>query len=438
MTNQTGLIDAPFIFTEIDTSLTGSSDRDVLGLEPFNRHYGKQITHYLTSRSNSAVHLSASLLFAHLHEEITRNHGINWHRRDFVLVMEQIFSFACLRQNADGVFLPGINRLKHRWQEKEDSSLVGRGGKYQLLNNQFGQGIFGRNNTPLYRMGLLSREDWVDWPKGWDARKIWGPEVDLLPEVLGMFTAPMKGPSSGPRALNEIGGYGWPALAETICRLTGAMPEGFKQSQIDFWKEQLKLNSDGLLKELRAAYLKQAGKEKKHLGAKESIEQLINNPEVSYDSRLREVRACEQFLGPLEGYFNLMRALPGLDKVREFIADTKNGKPGFYEEMRERQKRFNELKSLTGRAAQRRKHLAEISITPDNLGKSLLSYHQHPDVSPRGPILSLSQGDKLDTTRPDRRKSKATARNLLQQWRRDYYLSSLEGIVKELWKGGGA
>ena len=139
-------------FTAKDDDISGTSQRDPLGLQPIWSFYGRQVINHLTTISTSIHGFREVLLCLSICSEI-RESKPNASYSDLILLFEQLFIYSAIsRGEIEGII--GADNGKNRFDTSKGNPEIST--SQTILVREISLGYYGRYKTPLSTMGVIN------------------------------------------------------------------------------------------------------------------------------------------------------------------------------------------------------------------------------------------------------------------------------------------
>lgn len=379
-------------FTEYDDKITGTSKRDPLGLQPIWSYYGRRVIKHLTTVSGDIRGFREVLLCLSICATVKENHN-NANYKDLILLFEQLFVYsAIINGNKEGIL--GADNGAVRYNTTKMNTKISSANP--VLVREISLGYYGRYKTPLTTMGVIDKNSYVC--------------VDIdLHEIYGKSTYN--------RILKDFDRFvSLKADEQTLKNFSAlnqlyeAVNGDFRPIEQQFWLERLQI--EGAEKnELMAQCYKKVDTKQLY---REVFDDLIADKEV-YD-----IENLEPFLRCMESvFYQALRA----KNINQIVLE-----PNTLKEHTERYNNFLTISdSKDGNSQMLDKRLKDIrdKCNPSSAGyiKSIIDFHTMVckekqsavwiEVDNTGSIQTFVQPD-IDIE--------------INDWGRDYYLSSLFSI----------
>lgn len=138
-------------FTEKDDSISGTSQRDPLGLQPIWSFYGRQVINHLTTISTNIHGFREVLLCLAICSEVYENKG-KYSYADLILFLEQLFIYTAISKGkVEGVL--GSDNGNEKFIASGSNPEINP--TKTILVREISLGYYGRYKTPLSTMGII-------------------------------------------------------------------------------------------------------------------------------------------------------------------------------------------------------------------------------------------------------------------------------------------
>lgn len=379
-------------FTAKDDTISGTSQRDPLGLQPIWSFFGRQVINHLTTISTSIHGFREVLLCLSICNDVY-NEKRNLKYTDLILYFEQLFIYSSISHGRiEGIL--GADNGNARFNENNGNPEISI--RQTILVREISLGYYGRYKTPLSTMGIINNKSGVEIEIN-QIKKYYGESLYL--EIKNEFASFI---SSNNKKFNTF------RAKEALYK---AIFGTFRPGEYDFWINRLNEVS-GEKKELMELCYKKADK---YPLAKDLFMSLNQKKEVL------DIIKLESFLRCLEEVF--YKAMMAKD-----IASVK------IEDIEEHWKRYNEFCSITitnesSLFTDRIKYLKEqCSPKTENYIMNVIKYHELVCKQKKSAVwLELDSSGRLQAFV----NTNDVVINI-QDWGRDYYLSSLKSIKAEI------
>lgn len=379
-------------FTEKDNDISGTSQRDPLGLQPIWSFYGRQVINHLTTISTTIHGFREVLLCLSICRELN---GIrkDLSYSDLILIFEQLFIYTSISKGkVEGIL--GADNGNARFIANNKNPEISH--KKTILVREISLGYYGRYKTPLSTMGII------------DNRSALVVEQEQIKKFydesryLKILTAFKSFINSNKKNFNNF---------KEIDALYEAVFGKFREGEEDFWLKRL-IEINGESKELMKKCYDSANNESTPAKLFKSIKPC---KEVS------NILKLEPFLRCLEEIF--YKAMVAKD-VSFIKVDNKN----------EHKKRFMEFCSITDYNDSqlfnaRIKYIKEnCSPSSEHYIENVIKYHKLVCQQKKSSVwIELDSEGRLQSF-----VSTGDVEIDINQWGRDYYLSSLKSIKAEI------
>lgn len=150
MSNNIDFINKVF-FTQKDNDISGTSQRDPLGLQPIWSYYGRQVINHLTTISTNIHGFREVLLCLSICNELNGlKKDLSYF--DLILIFEQLFIYTSISKNTiEGIL--GADNGNARFITNNGNPEISH--KQTILVRELSLGYYGRYKTPLSTMGII-------------------------------------------------------------------------------------------------------------------------------------------------------------------------------------------------------------------------------------------------------------------------------------------
>ena len=391
MRNNIDFINKVF-FTQKDNDISGTSQRDPLGLQPIWSYYGRRVINHLTTISTNIHGFREVLLCLSICNELN---GLrkDLSYSDLILLFEQLFIYTSISNNTiEGIL--GADNGNARFITNNGNPEINH--KQTILVREISLGYYGRYKTPLSTMGIIDNRSSlvIDLEQ---IKKFYGES-----RYLEILTAVKSFVISSNKKFNNFKAR--EALYEAVFGK-------FRKGECNFWLGRLN-EINGESKELMKRCYKEVNND--------SIPEILFASLQSY-KEVSNILKLEPFLRCLEEIF--YKAMAAKD-IRSIKVDNLN----------EHEKRFMEFCSITDYNDSqlfnaRIKYLKEkCSPSSENYIENVIKYHKlvcqqkkssvWVELDPAGRLQPFVNSDDVEID--------------INKWGRDYYLSSLKSIKAEI------
>ena len=391
MSNNIDFINKVF-FTQKDNDISGTSQRDPLGLQPIWSYYGRQVINHLTTISTNIHGFREVLLCLSICNELN---GLkkDLSYSDLILIFEQLFIYTSISKNTiEGIL--GADNGNARFMTNNGNPEISH--KQTILVREISLGYYGRYKTPLSTMGIIDNRSSlvIDLEQ---IKKFYGESRYL--EVLAAFKSFVI---SSNKKFNNFKAK--EALYEAVFGK-------FRKGERNFWLGRLN-EINGESKELMKRCYTAANND--------------STPEILFTSlqsykEVSNILKLEPFLRCLEEIFYKAMAAKDISSIK-------------VDNLKEHKKRFMEFCSITDYNDSqlfnaRIKYLKEkCSPSSGNYIENVIKYHKLVcqqkkssvwiELDPAGRLQPFVNSDDVEID--------------INKWGRDYYLSSLKSIKAEI------
>ncbi len=229
-------------FTELDTGVSGSSQRDPLGLQSIWAYYGGRVIKHITTVSNDIRGFRETLLCLDICSKYqNEKNGDRYSYKELILCFEELFIYSAIKKDRDNNTekargLIGYDNGRSKYESSKRKPIISP--QNTVLASQISLGYFGRYKTPLYSMGIINSMNRVN------SRFINVPSLydDIqYQELYKAFKSFMDKRSE--KHFDSFTGVDY--MVDAVC---GSFREGEKE----FWLERLQIsgeNEDTLMRE---------------------------------------------------------------------------------------------------------------------------------------------------------------------------------------------
>jgi hypothetical protein len=390
-------------FTAYDEKITGTSQRDPLGLQLIWSYYGRKLVKHITTISDDIrgfreVVLCLSICSNYYQMQNGRN---KLELKSLILLFEQLFVYSTVRKGKpEGII--GADNANARYKERQEDTPV----SYEdtILVREISLGYYGRYKTPLLTMGIIDNTSKIT--EEIDVIKLVGSA--LYNSVLEGFRMFCERMSDSQKELSIKDFQAFDSLYEAVC---GKMRDG----EASFWLGALQISGDNKNELMRECY---DAVDCDNVGML-AMELLPAEVEVVV------IRWLEPFLRCLESVF--YSAL-SVNKISGVVFDDETLKK-HKERSREFCKCSDPKEEDSTILAKRIKYLKE-KCNPESVRyvKNILDYHKQVCAQKKSSVW-LEYDDSNDSVQAF---VQADSSVNLETWGRDYYLASLWGIKSSI------
>ena len=409
-------------FTEYDKDVTGSANRDPLGLQPIWQHYGNQVIKHLTGQSNDLrgfreVLLCLSICNDCLNDCLKEPRFKNrFDLQELILLFEQLFIYSTITEgDSDGIL--GNENGTRKYKDNNEDPFVSYDPEKTILSKEYSLGYYGRYKNPLISMGLIndksvpidvkSQNDFIDDVTYENIYKSFSGFLNKVDEkAMGASFKKFKGAEE---------------LYDAVC---GDLRPGEK----DFWKKWFQIgdyNADALMKNCYEIVSKENA-------GMEAVNSLLGMGLKDEDKRrLEDLKSTERFLLCIEYVF--YKALNSTDLKSVLHGMTP-------EEYKEHVNRYNDFRNVKlpkeKTYAGDRMRMIQDRCKPDpenrvKYVKGILDYHNEIRKQ-TGKALWVEYNEKNESIQAE---VLSDTKININESVRDYYFRSLLSIKQSLGKG---
>ncbi|MDO5156477.1 MAG: hypothetical protein Q4D51_10985 [Eubacteriales bacterium] len=386
-------------FTEYDDKITGTSQRDPLGLQPIWSFYGRRVVKHLTTVSTDIRGFREVLLCLSICNGYKEKKNTDWSYRNLILVFEQLFIYTMIDKNLSNsnISIEGIigaDNGKSKFVAKGKNPEISA--QDTILVNEISLGYYGRYKTPLSTMGVINKNNIVF--SDIDVMKLYG--SDNYRKIFSAFSSFVERKENDRcfknfKARNE--------LFEAVCGT-------FRLGEKDFWLEKLQVEGDYADELMRTSYYLTCGE----LNSEGIIHKLIDSTEA------KEIALMEPFLRCMESVFNRALETRRLDS----IVINEN-------ERKEHIRRFNDFIQIERRKDKeftlldKRLEFIKTKCSPesDMYVKSIIDYHTEVCKQKKSSVWI-----EVDSNGNIQSYVESEGSISLDDWGRNYYLTSLASV----------
>ena len=387
-------------FTAYDEKITGTSQRDPLGLQIIWAYYGRRMINHLTTISDDIRGFREVVLCLSICNDCYKNQNSKqkYSLKELILLFEQLFIYSTIKRDASAGIL-GADNGKIRYKDKQEDTIVSFSDT--LLVREISLGYYGRYKNPLLTMGIIDNRSRVS--EKIDINGIFGkPLYQRISEAFRDFIERMAvGHKELPVKAFEAGSE----LYEAVC---GKLRE--KEEKL--WLGWFIGDEDSKGKLMKSCY---DTVNQENVG--ELAIESLSYTDIAKDSAIDIIR-IERFLRCLEYvFYEVLR----VKKISSFA---------LVDEMRvEHKKRYEEFcqindpNSDSNLLVSRIKYIKK-NCNPESEGyiKSVIDYHKMVcEQKKSSPRLELENGNIQAFVQSDKEID-------IKTWGRDYYFASLWGI----------
>lgn len=146
-------------FTSKDDSISGTSQRDPLGLQPIWSYYGRKVINHLTTISTTIHGFREVLLCLSICNEIKDcKKDITF--KDLILLFEQLFIYTAIsKEKKEGIL--GADNGSVKYEKEKGNPTISSKDSETILVREISLGYYGRYKTPLVTMGIINNKSEV-------------------------------------------------------------------------------------------------------------------------------------------------------------------------------------------------------------------------------------------------------------------------------------
>jgi hypothetical protein len=378
-------------FTKKDEDISGTAQRDPLGLQPIWSFYGRQVINHLTTISTSIHGFREVLLCLSICNEINGTKK-DLSYSDLILLFEQLFIYTSISKGkVEGILGADNGYAKFNAYNKNPEISL----KQTILVREISLGYYGRYKSPLSTMGIIDSRSELLIDKEEIKNHYGGSRYNKILVAFKNFVFSNK------KFIN------FTAKDELYEAVFGK----FREAECNFWLNRL-YEVDGETKELMKKCYSLANKD---IIPGDSFYKLKSFNEVENIIKL------EPFLRCLEEVFFKVMSSKDISYIK-------------INNIKEHKKRYDEFCKISNYSDSqlfnvRIKYLKE-NCSPDseNYIKNIIKYHELVCRQKKSSVWV-----DLDTV--GRLKSFVNVNDVaidINQWGRDYYFSSLQSVKAEI------
>ncbi len=397
MSNDLGL--GNVFFTEYDEGITGTSQRDPLGLQLIWSYYGRRLIKHITTISDDIRGFREVLLCLSICSDYYQMQNVKnkLEPKSLILLFEQLFVYSTVRKKELAGII-GADNANARYKEKKDDTLV----SYEdtILVREISLGYYGRYKTPLLTMGIIDNDSKI--ADGIDVIKLYG--SNLYKHVLDGFRLFCEGISDSRRELPIREFEEFDCLYEAVC---GKMRDG----EASFWLDRLQVSGENKDELMQSCY------------------DVVNHDNVGMiamellpaEIKVVDIRMLEPFLRCIESVFYTALSVNRISGVAFDDATLEKHK----ERYREFCKCSDPKEEDSSILVKRIKYLKEkCDPESERYVKNIVDYHKQVCTQKKSAVW-LEYDDSNDSVQSF---VQADLSINLDTWGRDYYFASLWGI----------
>lgn len=392
-------------FTAEDTSITGKSQRDPLGLQPIWSFYGRKVINHLTTISTTLHGFREVLLCLSICSDVKDIQNKSFSYPQLILLFEQLFIYTAIskkdKRKIDGILGGDNGSLK--FEEEGKNPIISH--ENTILVREISLGYYGRYRTPLTTMKIINSKGELEKGINEIVKDLYGKE--RYQQILDGF-----------KDFIEKSNYHFKNFNEDVkTQLFEAVFGKFRPGEKEFWEERLGITY-GLM---NICYNSLDENSNESIGkiAKEVFYSIL---QTEKNENIKNIVSLEQYLICLEEIFYKAMVSENLNSI------TINN-------IEEHKKRYDEFCNIsitdidTGLLKNRMSFLRK-NCNP-NLGDyitNIILYHKSVCEQKRSSTwVDFESDGKLQTF-------VESGNNTINidNWNRDYYLSSLKSIKSEI------
>ena len=397
MPNELGI--GNIFFTAYDEKITGTSQRDPLGLQLIWSYYGRRLVKHITTISDDIRGFREVLLCLSIcNDYYQMQNGKNkLELKSLILIFEQLFVYSTVRRGESAGII-GADNANARYKEKQEDTLV----SYEdtILVREISLGYYGRYKTPLLTMGIIDNASRIG--EEIDVIKLYG--SNLYQSVLDGFRLFCEDISDSRRELPIKEFKMFDCLYEAVC---GKMRDG----EAAFWLDRLQISGENKDELMQSCY---------------DVVDYDNVGRVAMEllpaeTKVVDIRMLEPFLRCMESVFYTALSVNKISGVAFDVATLEKHK----ERYREFCKCSDPKEEDSSILVKRIKYLKEkCNPESERYVKNILDYHKQVCTQKKSSVW-LEYDDSNDSVQSF---VQADSSINLDTWGRDYYLASLWGI----------
>lgn len=147
-------------FTELDNEVTGSSQRDPLGLQSIWAYYGGRVIKHITTVSNDIRGFREALLCLDICSKYqNEKNDDRYSYKELILCFEELFIYSAIKKDRDNHTekargLIGYDNGRSKFESSRRKPVISP--QNTVLASQISLGYYGRYKTPLYSMSIIN------------------------------------------------------------------------------------------------------------------------------------------------------------------------------------------------------------------------------------------------------------------------------------------
>lgn len=388
-------------FTEYDETITGTTLRDPLGLQPIWSYYGRQAICHLTTISNDIRGFREVLLCLAICQDCI-NRGRKDAPQDLILLFEQLFIYSMIEKGKSEGIIGRDNGLKRYRNERENPKISSDD---TILKSQISAGYYGRYKMPMNTMGIIGSDG--ELLDGIDVIKLELYGSNLYNTIQTAFEGFLN---SKNRHFQQFS-----AADELIDAVAGKLRPGEK----DFWLEKLQVKGPEKCELMNRLY--------REVNSYSSAEVFFNK--FQDYSEVNDILRLEPFFRCLEYVF--YKALLSRN-IQEIEIDDRT--------LKEHMRRYDDFlsvsptKDISEGILKKRLDFLKEKCSPESGDyiRNIIEYHTIVcDQKKNSVWLEIDANDNIQSFM----NIDVNTEEILKTWGRDYYLASLRSIkcgIKEL------
>lgn len=383
-------------FTEYDEKITGTSKRDPLGLQPIWSYYGRRVIKHLTTVSGDIRGFREVLLCLSICASVKDNHNKIGYR-ELILLFEQLFVYsAIIKDEKEGIL--GADNGAIRFANTKMNTKISADNT--VLIREISLGYYGRYKTPLTTMGIIDKNSFICTEV--DVEQMYGKKE--YKEILKAFDR-FVSLKPEDRTLKNFS-----ALEQIFEAVNGK----FRTTEKEFWLNKLQITGDKKNNLMAECYAR--------VDTKQFYREVFDD--LLADSYIYDIENLEPFLRCMESVFYM--ALRSRN-INDIVIST--------DELNEHIRRYKEFLTIcdtkdgNSQMLNERVRFIREKCNPEerNYIHNILDYHKKVSEQKRSAVwieADINSGNIQVFVQPD-------ISNLdIDEWGRDYYLSSLLSVKK--------
>lgn len=147
-------------FTELDNEVSGSSQRDPLGLQSIWAYYGGRVIKHITTVSNDIRGFRETLLCLDICSKYqNEKNDDRYSYKELILCFEELFIYSAIKKDKENHTekargLIGYDNGRSKFESSRRNPVISP--QNTVLASQISLGYYGRYKTPLYSMSIIN------------------------------------------------------------------------------------------------------------------------------------------------------------------------------------------------------------------------------------------------------------------------------------------